>query len=146
MRKTYEAMARFDPALQLPLTRTSRLVEGRHFMQMREAAPGDPGTLPARTEIELVETCGSLARYRLRPFSGKRHQLRVHMAALGLPILGDRIYPTLLAPGGDDAAHPLRLLAQHLEFTDPLTGQARRFTSERTLAFPLEVADPAASR
>jgi tRNA pseudouridine32 synthase / 23S rRNA pseudouridine746 synthase len=35
----------------------------------------------------------------LRPLTGKRHQLRVHMAALGLPILGDRIYPTLLRPG-----------------------------------------------
>jgi tRNA pseudouridine32 synthase/23S rRNA pseudouridine746 synthase len=65
------------------------------------------GTPNAHTEIEWLETRGAHARYRLRPLTGKRHQLRVHMAALGLPILGDRIYPRLLPQGGDDPGNPL---------------------------------------
>ncbi|MEO7642196.1 MAG: pseudouridine synthase, partial [Ramlibacter sp.] len=136
--KTYEAIAPFDPALNFPRTHASVLVEGEHFMQMREADETEAaGRVPnTRTGIELLETRGAQARYRLRPVTGKRHQLRVHMAALGLPILGDRIYPVLLPQGGDEPGNPLRLLAQGLAFVDPVTGQDRRFTSVRTLQFP----------
>jgi tRNA pseudouridine32 synthase/23S rRNA pseudouridine746 synthase len=83
-----------------------------------------------------METRGPWARYRLRPSTGKRHQLRVHMAALGLPILGDRIYPKLMAQGGDDTANPLRLLAAGIAFRDPITGEQRSFASRRQLHFP----------
>jgi tRNA pseudouridine32 synthase/23S rRNA pseudouridine746 synthase len=76
---------------------------------------------------------GALARYQLQPVTGHRHQLRVHMNALGLPILGDGIYPTLTPEGHTNPALPLQLLAQALEFTDPLTGFVRRFESERRL-------------
>jgi tRNA pseudouridine32 synthase/23S rRNA pseudouridine746 synthase len=136
--KTYQAIAPTSPLLRFPLTRTNRLVAGDHFMQMREApadaAAGRPAN--AQTEIELMETRGGQTRYRLRPATGKRHQLRVHMAGLGLPILGDRIYPTLLPRGGDEVDNPLRLLAQCIAFRDPVTGQDRRFTSRRELHFP----------
>jgi tRNA pseudouridine32 synthase/23S rRNA pseudouridine746 synthase len=136
--KTYEAIAPFDAAMQFPMTHASVLVEGEHFMQMREASAQEargrePNTC---TEIALIETRGALARYRLRPVTGKRHQLRVHMAALGLPILGDRIYPALLPQGGDEAANPLRLLAQAVSFIDPVNGLERRFSSRQALAFP----------
>ncbi|MBP6406039.1 MAG: pseudouridine synthase [Proteobacteria bacterium] len=140
--KTYEAIAaRPDGmALQFPLTRASTLVEGEHFMQMREAggevAGEAVGTPNASTRIEWLETRGAHARYRLWPATGKRHQLRVHMAALGLPILGDRIYPRLLPHGSDDPANPLRLLAQAIAFRDPVTGQARSFASRQRLDFP----------
>ncbi|MFZ2219395.1 MAG: pseudouridine synthase, partial [Rhodoferax sp.] len=60
-------------------------------------------------------------------------QLRVHMAALGLPILGDGLYPTLTPEGQIDWAHPLQLLAQSIAFKDPVTGQARHFQSARHL-------------
>ncbi|MBX3654595.1 MAG: pseudouridine synthase [Ramlibacter sp.] len=136
--KTYQAIAPWDASLPFPQTRASTLEEAGHFMKMQERPP-EPGAAEApnaRTTIELIETRGALARYRLHPLTGKRHQLRVHMAALGLPLLGDRIYPRLLPEGGDDPTNPLRLLAERLAFTDPVTGQAREFTSEQQLHFP----------
>jgi len=134
--KTYQAIAPFDASLRFPLTRNSTLVASDQFMQMREA-PDDVSREPnARTEIELLERRGAHARYRLRPHSGKRHQLRVHMAALGLPILGDRIYPRLLPQGGDQPDNPLRLLAESIAFRDPATGEQRSFASRRQLDFP----------
>ncbi len=136
--KTYQAIAPSNALLQFPLTRTSTLVTSDHFMQMREA-PDDAakGREPnARTEIELMETRGTQGRYRLRPLTGKRHQLRVHMAALGLPILGDRIYPSLLPRGGDEVGNPLRLLAESIAFRDPVTGEERSFASRQQLHFP----------
>ena len=136
--KTYQAIAPSSSLLRFPLTRANTLVAGDHFMQMREAAADAADGRPANalTEIELIETRGSRARYRLRPATGKRHQLRVHMAGLGLPILGDRIYPALLPKGGDDIGNPLRLLAESIAFRDPVTGEDRRFTSRRQLHFP----------
>lgn len=139
--KTYQAIAPCNAQLEFPLTRTSTLVTGDQFMQMREA-PEDAAKEPnARTEIELIETRGAHARYRLRPLTGKKHQLRVHMAALGLPILGDRIYPRWLPQGGDDVDNPLRLLAQSIAFRDPVTGENRSFSSRQQLHFPAAAAD-----
>jgi tRNA pseudouridine32 synthase/23S rRNA pseudouridine746 synthase len=129
IQKTYEAVAPWRADLDLPLTRTSRIVEAGHFMLQHEVA-GEPNAI---THIEALEVRGALARYRLRPVTGQRHQLRVHMAALGLPILGDGLYPTLTPEGQVDHAHPLQLLAKSIEFTDPVTGQLRQFESQRTL-------------
>lgn len=123
--KTYECVAPWRDELALPLTHRSRLVDDTHFMRMREA-PGEPN---AETHVELLERSGALARYRLSPHTGRRHQLRVHCAALGIPIVGDLIYPTLQPANSDDHARPLQLLAKHLAFTDPITGEARHFTS-----------------
>ncbi|RYF37134.1 MAG: pseudouridine synthase [Comamonadaceae bacterium] len=134
--KDYEAIAPSTTQLLFPLTRANNLLTADHFMQMREADVPAGATPNAQTGIELLETRGAWARYRLRPLTGKRHQLRVHMAALGLPILGDRIYPVLLPQGGDEPGNPLRLLAQAVAFTDPVSGQQRRFTSRQTLQFP----------
>jgi tRNA pseudouridine32 synthase / 23S rRNA pseudouridine746 synthase len=129
--KRYEAIAPNRNDLTWPLIRTTRLEEGDSFMTMREV-PGEPNT---ETHIELIESWGERALYGLRPLSGKRHQLRVHMAALGLPIVNDLIYPTLqpdtLLP---DYGRPLQLLARALEFTDPVSGQSRRFESRHRLA------------
>ena len=94
-------------------------------MRMFET-PGEPNS---QTRIELLERRGSFARYRLVPQTGRRHQLRVHCAARGMPIVGDRIYPQLLPPHTDDPARPLQLLARSLAFTDPITGARRRFES-----------------
>ena len=129
MRKTYQATARWDPTLHWPLRRETRIGESAHFMQQQEL-PGPPNAI---TLIEPLAVHGNLARYQLQPVTGHRHQLRVHMNTLGLPILGDGIYPTLTPEGHTNPALPLQLLAQALEFTDPLTGQTRRFESERQL-------------
>ena len=129
MRKTYQATARWDPALPWPLRRETRIGDSAHFMQQQEL-PGLPNT---STLIQPLAVHGALARYQLQPITGHRHQLRVHMNALGLPILGDGIYPTLTPAGHTNPALPLQLLAQALEFTDPLTGLVRRFESQRWL-------------
>ena len=83
---------------------------------------------------EVIEKSGGFARYALSPVTGKKHQLRVHMNALGLPILNDRMYPPVAQTPDDDYSLPLQLLAKSIAFTDPVTGQARHFQSQRTLA------------
>jgi tRNA pseudouridine32 synthase/23S rRNA pseudouridine746 synthase len=81
---------------------------------------------------------GTLARYALKPVTGQRHQLRIHMAALGLPILNDGIYPTLTPEGSADYQRPLQLLAQSIAFIDPISGASQHFTSRRALAHHLK--------
>lgn len=133
--KVYEAIAPWRPELTLPLTRSSRLVESAAFMQMEEVA----GVPNAETSVTLLEVRNGRARYRLQPATGQKHQLRVHMAALGIPIVNDRIYPILqpaLAPGSaPDYSAPLQLLAQSLAFTDPFSGERRDFRSGLGLQF-----------
>ncbi|MFJ3945035.1 RluA family pseudouridine synthase [Streptomyces jietaisiensis] len=134
--KEYEALAPYDPALVLPRTVRSRLVKERGELRAREV-PGEPNAV---SRVELVEHDGTVGRYRLLPRTGQTHQLRVHMCALGLPILGDPLYPVVepaAAPG--DFTRPLRLLARALEFTDPVTGRHHCLRSARELAPP----DPA---
>ncbi|OYQ40074.1 pseudouridine synthase [Rhodoferax sp. TH121] len=127
--KTYQCIAPSNPALPWPIHRESRIGQGAHFMQQAEV----PGPVNAITDIDVLETHGAWARYQLRPLTGQRHQLRVHMAALGLPLLFDGIYPTLTPEDATDYRRPLQLLAQHIAFTDPITGEARSFASQRSL-------------
>jgi tRNA pseudouridine32 synthase/23S rRNA pseudouridine746 synthase len=129
IKKTYEAIAPWRAELTFPLTRRSRIEEAGHFMLQHEIE----GPVNAITGMDVLEVRGTLARYALSPVSGKRHQLRVHMAALGLPIVGDGLYPVLTPEGQIDYDNPLRLLAKSVEFTDPLTGELRRFESQRHL-------------
>ena len=127
--KHYEAMAPWRDDLTFPLTRKSRIVEDVPFFRQREVA-GEPNS---ETHIDVVETNGSRARYALSPVTGKKHQLRVHMNALGLPILNDRMYPPVAVTPGDDYASPLQLLAKSIAFDDPVTGQKRYFQSQLAL-------------
>jgi tRNA pseudouridine32 synthase/23S rRNA pseudouridine746 synthase len=128
--KRYEAIAPIRADLSLPLIHASRLEEGDSFMTMHEVA-GEPN---AETHIELLESANGLARYGLRPKTGKRHQLRAHMAALGIPIVNDALYPTLLPYDAQpDYQRPLQLLARSLDFTDPITGRLHRFESRHRL-------------
>jgi len=132
--KVYEAVAPFRADLAFPLSRHTRLAPcPEQFMVVREV-PGEPNAL---THIELLHHQGERALYRLQPHTGQTHQLRVHLNALGLPIVGDRIYPVLQplpAPGeAEDFSQPLQLLARQIRFTDPVTGAARCFESRRRL-------------
>ncbi|MDO9199331.1 pseudouridine synthase [Rhodoferax sp.] len=129
VKKTYEAIAPWRDDLALPLTRESRIVEAGHFMLQHEVS----GPANAITHLDVLEVRGKRARYALSPVTGKRHQLRVHMAALGLPILGDGLYPTLTPEGQLDYERPLQLLAKSIEFVDPVSGERRRFESRRVL-------------
>jgi len=118
----------------LPLVRSSRIVEDQPFFRQREVA----GESNSETHVAVLDVQGQQALYALSPVTGKKHQLRVHMNALGLPILNDRMYPPVADTPNDDYRYPLQLLAQAIEFTDPVTGQARRFESRLSLAWPMK--------
>ena len=134
--KVYEAVAPWREDLVFPLTRQSHILEDElAFYRMREALPHEGLPANSETRIECVRREGQRALYRLHPVSGKRHQLRVHMHGLGLPIEGDQFYP-VVRRGPDEAedfATPLQLLARAIAFTDPVTGAARHFESRRQL-------------
>ena len=87
----------------------------------------------AETLIEVIDADDRVVHTLLRPHSGKMHQLRVHLAALGLGILNDPFYPELRGEKPDDFDHPMQLLARELHFVDPLSGAPRVFTTTRTL-------------
>lgn len=133
--KHYEAIAPWRADLTLPRVYRSRIVADTPFFRQCEA----PGESNSETHIELLETRGTLARYRLSPVTGKTHQLRVHMNALGLPILGDLLYPRVVnsreQQAHDDFTQALQLLARSLAFVDPVTGEHRRFESQRHLVW-----------
>jgi tRNA pseudouridine32 synthase/23S rRNA pseudouridine746 synthase len=138
--KVYEAVAPWRDDLDFPRVCQSRLIEppGENFMQM-QTEEGEPNAL---THIELIGRlgpAGEKAHYGLRPLTGRKHQLRVHLCRLGLPIVGDRIYPRLWPQAAlgqpPDYSQPLQLLARGLAFTDPVTGQPRSFLSRRHLAW-----------
>lgn len=127
--KWYEALAPALPAEVFPLCRRSRIVRGEPFFRMTEAG-GEPNS---ETRIEVIERGGIDWRYALRPVTGRKHQLRIHMAALGAPIRNDPLYPELAVAAADDYRRPLKLLARELAFVDPLSGEFRRFRSGLTL-------------
>lgn len=126
VRKTYLARAAVDAQLELPTVVRSRIVKERSRLQAYEE-PGEPN---AETLVELVSSDGL---YRLTPRTGRTHQLRVHMASLGLSLINDSLYPLVLDVAPDDFSSPLALLAKAIEFDDPLTGRGRTFESARSL-------------
>lgn len=125
IQKEYEAIAGALPDVAFPLIRCTHIERGEPFNISREA-PGVPNT---RTRIEVRSTAGQWWRYALFPVTGKKHQLRVHMAALGAPIRNDDLYPVILDRDPYDFGRPLQLLARALSFTDPLSGTLRTFES-----------------
>ncbi len=131
VQKTYQALALWRAELNFPQTRLSRIVRGEPFFRQCEA----PGAANAHTEIQVLEVQGARARYRLLPHTGQKHQLRVHMAALGLALENDPYYPNVrrAQDESDDWNRPLQLLAKSIAFVDPVTGQPRLFESPREL-------------
>jgi tRNA pseudouridine32 synthase/23S rRNA pseudouridine746 synthase len=130
VRKIYEAMAPYAPGIVFPLEVSSRITKGKPFFRMVE----EDGVPNATTRISIIETVKDTTRYRLEPLTGRKHQLRLHMAALGIPILNDRIYPVTMPPAEDDFSRPLKLLARSVTFPDPFTGQTMHFESRTRLA------------
>ncbi len=129
VKKTYEAIACAPKAdLEFPYTHRSHISSsGNPFFIMQEQEGVKPNT---ETVINIIETKGDLARYKLEPITGKQHQLRVHMAVIGSPIINDPFYPELMPNKGEDYSKPLQLLAKSIQFTDPITNDERFFESE----------------
>ena len=144
VRKVYQCLAPVGPMARprtgtvrhldsprvFPLERRSRMIKRRGVLQAWE----ERGPVNAVTRVDLTAGLGCLATYTLYPKTGKTHQLRVHMNALGLPIVGDDLYPRIQSRAYDDFSRPLQLVARRLEFTDPFTGVNRIFNS----SVPLE--------
>ena len=122
--KTYLAVSSVQPGLAAPQVISNRIVKQRGTLQAR-IEPGEPN---AETRIEPL----GAGRYRLIPRTGRTHQLRLHMAAIGLPIDNDPLYPNVIDVEPGDFTAPLRLIAHRLEFSDPLTGDRRCFVSSRS--------------
>ena len=139
--KTYLARAAVNLDVLLPRVVRSRIIKRRSHLQAVEE-PGEPN---AETLVESPasgwgpRSAGEYPHivpdglYRLTPRTGRTHQLRVHMASLGLPIHGDPLYPNVIDVAPDDFTAPLQLLAHSLEFDDPISGERRTFISRYRL-------------
>jgi tRNA pseudouridine32 synthase/23S rRNA pseudouridine746 synthase len=129
VQKEYEALAAALPGREFPFVYRSRMVEGDKFFTMKEE-PGEPNS---ETMIDVIEQRGEHVLYRLWPHTGRQHQLRVHLSALGIPIVNDAFYPVALPCKADDVSSPLKLLARAIGFPDPLSGEWRYFESRQQL-------------
>jgi len=127
--KEYEALAPRLHGREFPFTYRSRMVDGDKFFIMKEE-PGEPNS---ETLIDVIEHRADCTLYRLHPHTGRKHQLRVHLSSLGIPIINDAFYPVALPCKADDVSQPLKLLARRIAFTDPLSGERREFRSRRSL-------------
>jgi tRNA pseudouridine32 synthase/23S rRNA pseudouridine746 synthase len=127
--KEYEALAPRLTGVEFPFTYRSRMVDGDKFFIMKEE-PGEPNS---QTIVDVIEHRADCTLYRLHPHTGRKHQLRVHLSSLGIPIINDAFYPVALPCKADDVSQPLKLLARRICFLDPLTNDWREFCSERSL-------------
>jgi len=123
--KSYEAVAPPLPDVEFPCTRASRIVTGEPFFRMQEIT----GAANSETRIDVIARGDGYWRYALTPITGRKHQLRVHLAALGAPIANDGMYPSVHHRAPGDYSAPLQLLAKRLSFIDPFSGLERAFSS-----------------
>ena len=123
--KGYEAIAPALPDIEFPCIRSSRIVAGEPFFRVQEVG----GPANSETRVDVIARGARYWRYALTPITGRKHQLRVHMTALGAPIANDGMYPTVIHRAAGDYATPLQLLARCLSFIDPLSGVERKFRS-----------------
>ena len=130
--KTYQAIARVNTEEDLvgkEWVVQNRIVQSdpRFLMKMVEGEPN------SHSVIRCLKQSDDKALFELNPITGKTHQLRLHMQSLGWPLLNDRFYPTLLPKADEVYSLPLQLLAKELRFIDPVTQQARVFSSNTEL-------------
>lgn len=93
------------------------------------------GGKPSVTEFDVLERGEGWSKLALRPITGRTHQLRVHCAYMGFPILGDPQYGTEDSQAFSDQLGLTyqQLMASHLEFAHPITGQLMQLDTHQTL-------------
>ncbi|MFE8886396.1 RluA family pseudouridine synthase [Pseudarthrobacter enclensis] len=158
VQKDYECVSAAEPApghpaVEFPVMVRNRMTKSRSYL-LAEVVEGEPNT---ETRIERLETFDAgtapgangtrprLARYRLEPHTGKTHQLRVHMASLGLGIVNDAFYPDLLDKAPDNFGKPLQLLARGIRFVDPVSGRPVEYRSGLELSEAVRARSQAAA-
>lgn len=129
IQKSYQAIAPTRTNLSYPYQLSSRLERGEPFFLTKIGV----GESNATTIIDLIQNFGEFSLYQLTPITGKKHQLRVHMASLGMPLVNDNLYPVVQPIGETDFSKPLQLLAKSIDFFDPIFHQQRFFCSQLQL-------------
>ena len=120
--KIYHALALGNPtwesySVNLPL----RVDADRRHRTAVDAHGGKP----AATDLRILERFSTCVLIEARPHTGRTHQIRVHLAAVGLPILSDSLYGDRSPdPDATSLIDRLALHAWRLSFTHPTTGQA----------------------
>ena len=131
--KTYQATAKISEGENLigqEWEIRNRIVQSELRFRMRVIE----GEANSHSVIRCLQQSTQKALFELNPITGKTHQLRVHMQALGWPILNDKYYPQLQTLSADNYSAPLQLLAKELRFIDPVTQQPRCFSYEGNLS------------
>jgi tRNA pseudouridine32 synthase/23S rRNA pseudouridine746 synthase len=129
VQKIYHAIAPLMDGKAFPFRHCSKLIEDTQFFRTQEVH----GASNSETHIDLIEKNALFGLYQLQPVTGRKHQLRVHLANLGIPICNDPLYPEAQTLTEKNFSKPLQLLAKSLSFTDPLTKENRYFESHKNL-------------
>lgn len=131
--KTYQAVASTvnKPVIDNQQWEVKNRLEKSNPRFLMHIVQGEPNS---HSRIRCLQHSADKALFELMPITGKTHQLRVHMQSLGWPLLNDNYYPHLQPKRQDDFSKPLQLLAQTLQFVDPITHQKRSFSSDTALS------------
>ncbi|HEY7866263.1 MAG TPA: pseudouridine synthase [Psychromonas sp.] len=131
--KSYQAIAKISDGENLTgkeWEMKNRIVPAEPRFRMRVAE----GQANSHSVIRCLQQSAQTALFELNPVTGKTHQLRLHMQALGWPILNDKYYPQLQPLSADNYCAPLQLLAKELQFIDPVTDHPRCFRADSNLS------------
>lgn len=132
--KRYLAVSHLPADAPQTFERRSRIFK-QHGIFQGEEIEGPPNAhTRGRLLAEADGADGRVGLWLLEPTTGQTHQLRIHLNALGMPIVGDDLYPCMRGVEAEDFDAPLQLLAAALECAHPVSGERMRFTSPRTLS------------